>query len=162
MSDVCVVVMDAARARFFCLEGEAEPGVKSGPNLVEHDVLVNPEARLQGREKYADTKLFRAPSTGPTAAMHGHDDHQSRHDAEDERRFARRVADEVMKWADRQKASNLVLAAEVQMLGMLRQALPDTGHVGVQELPKDLSKLSAPELHDYLAREKLVPPRGRM
>lgn len=162
MSDVCVVVVDAARARFFSLEGKAEPGVKGGPDLVEHDVLVNSEARLQGREKYSDTKLFRAPSTGPTAAMHGHDDHQDRHDAEDERRFARRIADEAIKLADRQNASNLVLAAEVQMLGMLRQALPESSKIAVQELPKDLSKLSAHELHEYLAEENIVPPRKRM
>lgn len=159
MSEVCVVVIDAARARFFSLEGHAETGVKGGPDLVELEDLVNPNATLKDSDKYSDSKLFRAPGAGATAAMHGHDDSHARHDAEDERRFARRIADEAVKLADQQKASNLVLAAEGKMLGMLRQAMPQTTKFAVKELHKDLSKLSAHELHEYLAKENIVPPR---
>lgn len=157
MGNVCVVVADAARARFFSLEGSAERGVKGGPDLVEHEVLVNPEAMLQGKEKYSDNKSGRTQSAA--GVTHGHDDHRDRHEAEEERRFARRIAGEAMKLVDRQKASSLVLAAEVQLLGMLRQALPASSKVKVQELPKDLSKLTATELHQYLAGEKIVPAR---
>lgn len=157
MSDVCVVVADGARARFFSLEGAAEHGVKGGPDLVEHEVLVNPGAMLQGKEKYSDTTTGRTQSGA--GATHGLDDHRDRHDAEEERRFAQRIASEAMKLADRQKASSLVLAAEVQMLGMLRKAMPASSTVTVQELPKDLTKLSAHELHQYLASEKIVPAR---
>lgn len=162
MSDVCVVVMDAARARFFSLEGHAERGAKGGPDLVEHEALVNPNATLKDSEKYSDSKLFRAPSTGATAAMHGHDDSHARHDAEDNRRFARRIADEVVKLVDQQNASSLVLAAEGKMLGMLRQAMPQTTKFAVTELNKDLSKLSAHDLHAYLANENIVPARTNM
>lgn len=157
MSDVCVVVVDGARARFFSLEGEAEPGVKGGPDLVEHETLANTEATLPGREKYSDTKTGRTQSPG--GATHGFDDHRNRHDAENERRFAQLVASEAIRLADRQKASSLVLAAEVQMLGMLRQALPSSSKVTIRELAKNLTKLSAHDLHQYLAGENMVPAR---
>jgi protein required for attachment to host cells len=157
MSDVCVVIADGARARFFSLEAADFPEVQSGPTLVEHEGLSNADALLPGKEKYSDNKTGRNQSAAGIA--HGYDDHRDRHDAENERRFAQQIVEATLKLADAKQPRNLILAAEKQMLGMLRQALPSAPRIEIKELAKDLTKLSAHELHQYLAGEKMVPPR---
>ncbi len=155
MSDYVVVVADGARARFFSLE-EAPIG-EGGPNLIEHEDLVNPEAEMAGRELYTDEKSGRnkAPGGGPA---HGYDDHRERHNEEIEQRFAKNVAAEAVQRVKRHGAVKLILVADKRMLGMLRSALSPDGF-RVAEVPKDLSKLKPHALHEYLAGEKLIPAR---
>ena len=161
MSDYCVVTVDGVRARFFCLEPVGQPAVESGPNLVEHrDALINTELELSGRELWSDTK------TGSNAAngmAHGYYDHRNQHTEEFKRRFAKQVADEAVQIAQRQGAKKLIVAAEKQMLGYLRNVLhvsPKAGYE-VHELAKDLSRLSPQDLQGHLAAEGLVPLRQR-
>jgi len=161
MSDYCVVTVDGVRARFFYLEPVGQPAVESGPNLVEHrEALINTESELSGRELWSDTKTGRNAASG---MAHGYDDHRDQHAEEFKRRFAKQVADEAVQLAQRQGAKKLILAAEKQMLGYLRNALhvsPKAGYE-VHELAKDLSRLSPQELQGHLAAEGLVPPRQR-
>lgn len=162
MSDYCAVVTDAARARLFTLEPVEFPEVQSGPRLIEREAFVNPEKDLPESELFSTSKAGRnrAPQGGPS---HGYDDHRSQHTDEYERRFARVVADETMKLAQAHGARQVVLAAQPRMLGFLRQELDTLTRNGIEvrELAKDLSKLSATQVHDHLAKEKLLPPCKR-
>ena len=160
MNPYCVVVANGARARFFTLETAEFPGVESGPNLVEHDDIINPQQESLDRELWSDIKpgRTRAPNGGPT---HGYDDHRSQHLDEFERRFARSIAQESAQLAQTHKAKHIVLVAQKRMLGFLRSTLRPLLKAGVRvnELAKDLSKLPPQELHEHLAREQLIPPR---
>ncbi len=72
---------------------------------------------------------------------------------EEKRKLAHRVAD--LLEAERQKGSfdHLIIIAAPQMLGDLRQSLPDTvKSMIVEEIAKDLSKLSLHELKDTLPK----------
>ena len=161
MSDYCVVSMDGARARFFTLEPARQPAVESGPHLVEAgEDLVNPEAELRGGELWSDTDTGRNTSAG---MAHGYDDHRDQHVEEYRRRFAHRVAEQAVRFAQQNQAKSLVMVAEKQMLGLLRSELQLPAKAGfeVREVAKDLSRLSPEDLQGHLASEGLVPPRQR-
>ncbi len=163
MSDFCVVVADGAKARFFTLEAADVPEMQSGPTLVERDSLTHAEATMAGRDKYSEVKSGR--NVGASGA-HGYDDHRNNHDDEFDRRFAQKVAGEALKMASANRARQLIVAAEKQMLGVLRQAISVPAGAGfeLRELAKDLTKFSPNEIHSYLAGENILPaqrpPRG--
>lgn len=165
MPEYCVVVMNGARARFFTLEPSDAPTVEGGPNLKEHTDLVNPDHETQQTALWSDNKSGRnRTSGGGTAAggpAHGYDDHRTRHEDEFKRRFARAIAEEAARLVQSTKAENVVLAAQNRMLGILRPELDPLVKTGVQihDVAKDLSKMSAHEIHQHLANDKLVPPR---
>jgi protein required for attachment to host cells len=158
MADYCVVVSNGSRARFFTLEDVEFPEVQGGPNLREHKDLLNPEKELPGKELWSESKSGR--NQGGSGA-HGYDDHRDNHRDEYERRFARALAEQSAQFAQDHGAKHVVLVAEKQMLGFLRSALDPLLKAGIQvsELAKDYSKISPTELHQYLARENLVPER---
>jgi protein required for attachment to host cells len=146
MGNYCVVVASGAQARFFILEPAEFPELGIGPNLVERGELINPEKEIARRDLYTDSKTGRgrAPHGGPS---HGYDDHRSQHEDELERRFARKVLEKTM------------LIAPARMLGLLRQHLDIIRKRGmeVHGLAKDVTKFSPKQIHDYLAREQLLP-----
>lgn len=160
MSDYCVVLVDGGRARFFTLEPAEDTVAEGGPNLKEHEDLLNPEQEASGGELWSEVKSGRnrVPMGGQA---HGYDDHRDVHLDEYRRRFARSVAREATRLARENHSKNIVLAAQSKMLGLVRneldQALPPG--VAVRDIAKDISKLSPQEVHKYLAREHLVPPR---
>lgn len=158
MSDYCVVLVDGSRARLFSLEHPAQPEMESGPNLVEHEDLVNPEGRATEGSMWSDAKTGRnrAAAGGPA---HGYDDHRNNHQDEFGRRFARSVAAEVSKFVNAHKVGHVVMVAQSQMLGFLRPEFEGLARSGVKlsEFGKDLIKLSAKELHQHLANNDLLP-----
>jgi protein required for attachment to host cells len=160
MAHYCVVVTSGAHARFFTLKTLAAPVLESGHKLIECGELFNPEKDMPGRELYADPKSgrSRAPHGGPA---HGYDDHRSQHEDECDRRFASEVLKKAKGLARAEKASHVLLIAPARMLGCLRQDLDIILKEGmkVHELAKDISKLNSAEIHDYLAREGLLPGR---
>ena len=163
MHEHCVVTVDGTRARFFCLERPEVPDVASGPFLVEQsEALINTEVDMPGRELWTNAKSGRRPGGGNTAA-HGIDDHRDQHHEEFKRRFAKLIVEQALRLAERRKARELVLVAEKQMLGYLRNALqipPKAGFI-VKEVAKDLSRLSPLELQNHLAAEGLLPARHK-
>lgn len=163
MSDYCVVVCNGTRARLFTLEPVAIPEVESGPNLVEHKDLVNPEVDVPGKETWTDLKSGRntAPGAGPA---HGYDDHRDDHEDEFMRRFAEDVARQAAALVQKAQAKHLVMVASNRMLGFLRNALqlPPTSAVEVRELAKDLSKFSPLEIHEHLSEAGLLPARKKV
>jgi protein required for attachment to host cells len=161
MTDYCVVVMDGARARLFTLETAEFPEVQSSPKLVEQEDLVNPEKDLADRELFSSKSgRTRAPRG---SLSHGYDDHRAQHGDEFERRFARMVAGHTVRLAQESRVRCVVLAAQPRMLGFLRQEIGQLAKNGfdVREVAKDLSKLSSGQVHEHLAKERLLPPCKR-
>jgi len=160
MANYFVVVTSGAHARFFTLKTLAAPELESGHKLIERGELFNPEKDIPGRELYADPKSgrSRAPHGGPA---HGYDNHRSQHEDECDRRFASEVLKKAKGFARAEKARHVLLIAPARMLGCLRQDLEIILKEGmkVHELAKDISKLNSAEIHDYLAREGLLPGR---
>jgi protein required for attachment to host cells len=162
MANYCVVVTSGAHARFFTLKTSAAPVLESGPKLIERGELSNPEKEIPGRDLYAAPKSgrSRAPHGGPA---HGYDDHRSQHEDECDRRFASEVLKKANGVAKAEKARHVILIAPARMLGCLRQDLDIIRRQGIriQELAKDISKLNSTEIHDYVAKEGLLPARKR-
>ena len=159
MNQYCVVVANGSRARLFSLESAEFPELESGPNLVEIIGLTNPEKNVQNRELWSEVKTGRNRGS-KSGQAHGYDDHRSQHSDEYERRFASSIAEHTCKLMRRQNASNVVLVSQKRMLGFLRSALQaKLNGVARAELAKDLSKLNPRDLHDHLARERLIPER---
>jgi protein required for attachment to host cells len=160
MANYCIVVTSGAHARFFTLKTLAAPVLESPPKLIERGELFNPEKEIPGRDLYADPKSgrSRAPHGGPG---HSYDDHRSQHEDECDRRFASEVLKKADSFARAEKARHLVLIAPARMLGCLRQHLEIIVKQGmkVHEFAKDISKLNSAEIHDYLAKEGLLPAR---
>lgn len=159
MNEYCVVVANASRARFFSLESGDVPEVESGPHLVEHSDLVNPEATLPGREAWSDTRSGgnTAPGGGPS---HRYDDHREQHMREIGRRFARQVAGAALDMARRRGADCLVVVAADRMLGYLRPELDTPApRVEIREAAKDLTTLGPREILGHLVVAGVLPAR---
>lgn len=159
MSQFLVAVIDGSRARFFTLEQALVPEYESGPNLIEHQYLLNPANELPGKELWADVKTGR--NQGSASQAHGYDDRRQSHVEEFGRRFAHTVATEILGLIQTYQAQRVVLVAEPQILGVVREVLapllPKT--LQLQELAKDLCKLKPLELHKHLATKNLLPVR---
>lgn len=158
MNQYCVVVANGSRARFYTLEDADNPDIESSPNLVETMDLVNPE-NIHAGGQWSENKTGRN-RTANSGQAHGYDDHRSQHQEEYERRFANSIAEECKRLSTQKKASSVVLVSQKKMLGYLRNAIASRmSHFKPSELAKDLSKLSPHELHEHLAKEKLIPER---
>ncbi|MFA7387094.1 MAG: host attachment protein [Thiohalobacteraceae bacterium] len=160
MQHNCVVVAGGSRARFFTVEDVEYPEMESGPNLCEVNDLVNLEREAAGNELWTNNKSGRNRGGGGSPA-HGYDDHRTQHEDAFERRFARDIAREAERLLRTNSTRQLVLVAQKRVLGFLRNELDGLLKAGVEikELAKDLSKLPTLELHEHLARERLIPER---
>ena len=152
---ICIAIADASRARLFQLERTDDPdGVHE--TLEERTDLVNPARRLR------PAQLF---SSSPGAARagdlrFGFDDHRAEHLAKMDADFARDIAKAIAAQIDATRPKRLILCASPAMLGELRGVgdayrLPD---VSVDEMPRDLVKLTSALLRDQLASYGLLPP----
>lgn len=161
-----IVAVDGARARFITAEVVDDVDFEGNPRLLEHDNVVNPLGVLPARDVYSDRPSRKPSGAGPAGAGPASDDHRERHQAEDERRFARVVVDSALRFAREQGVSRVVLAAGPRSLGVLRQSFEGSGAGDVErvELPLDLSAKSLPQIRDVLVSRELLPapelPRG--
>jgi len=148
-----ILVAGGTRARFISVEVPADAELDGGPHLVEHDDLVNPDGDVPARVLFSD-RSGRAHG----AASHGLDDHRDQHQAEIERRFARRVVDATEQFRGGHGVQRLVIVAECQLLGKLRAELDPKRwrDVEVVELAEDLSRQSLRQIHATLAQQGLV------
>jgi protein required for attachment to host cells len=161
MSQFLVAVVNGTKARFLTLEPAEFPEYESGPNLVEHEGLFNFTNELQGQELWANSKTGR--NRGSSGQAHTYDDHRDSHVVEFERRFAHGIATKLFELAQVHQVSQLVLAAEPQILGLMREVLLPTlpKQFKLNELAKDLCQLKPNELHDYLADKGFLPPHQK-
>ncbi|HSM81248.1 MAG TPA: host attachment protein [Nodosilinea sp.] len=151
MTRFLVAVVDGAKAKFLTLEPVAAPEVESGPDLVERCELLN---------SAAETTEPASRSRGSGSRGHSYDDRRPNSLVEVERRFAQAIGSQLETLVSAHHLNSLVLVAEPQILGTLRDCL--TGSIGrltVQEVAKDLCRLSPRQLQDYLAQRSLLPTR---
>jgi protein required for attachment to host cells len=149
-----ILVAGGTRARFISVDVPADAELDGGPHLLEHDDLVNPDGDVPARVLFSD----RSGRAHGGAASHGLDDHRNQHQAEIERRFARRVIDAAEQFRKERGVQRLVIAAECQLLGTLRSELDPKRwrDVEVVELAEDLSHQSLRQIHAALAQQGLV------
>ena len=159
MTRFLVAVVNGAKARFLTLEPLDAPELESGPDLIERCDMVNPAFEMAGQDLWANVKTGR--NRGGGGQSHNYDDHRNNHLEEFGRRFAQDIVDEIDKLIAEHNLNTLILVAEPQILGTLRECLHSYNgrSVTIDELAKDLCRLKARQLHDYLAQKDLLPSR---
>ena len=159
MNQSVVAVIDGTKARLFILEASEFPEYESGPNLVEQECLTSAAKEMQGKDLWSSTKTGR--NRGSAGQAHGYDDHRENHISEFERSFAKEIASKTAALAQSHQAQQVLVVAEPQILGLLREVLSSQipKQLKVTELAKDLCKLKPLELHEYLAHRDLIPAR---
>jgi protein required for attachment to host cells len=75
--------------------------------------------------------------------------------------FARRIVAEVTGLVQSVHADRLIVCASPHMLGELRSAGDLPTDLAIEEMPRDLVKLTPPQLRDQLAEYNVLPPRPR-
>ncbi|MDJ0737242.1 MAG: host attachment protein [Nostocaceae cyanobacterium] len=162
MSEYIVAVINGATARFLTLEPVEFPEMGGGPNLIEREDLHTSAKELQGQDLWANVKTGRNRGTGSKA--HSYDDHRENHIVEFERRFAQEIANKIVDLTQVYQTQKLLLIAEPQILGLMREALASVlpKNIKTSELAKDLCQLKPNEIHDYLAKKDLVPAYKRL
>jgi protein required for attachment to host cells len=158
---VLVAAIDSSTARFLTLAPVSDPGLDPSPKLIEHQGLTLPEGELSGEELWSSTKTGR--NRGPQGQSHSYDDHRERHEIEFERHFGRSIVSQMNQLIEDHQIQEVLLIAAPQILGIMREAvasaLPNT--VKITDLHKDLTQLTAHEIHQYLAEKDLLPAPHR-
>jgi protein required for attachment to host cells len=159
MDHTLVTVLDGTRARFLTLEPAEFPELESGPNLIEQDALINETNEMQGQDLWSTAKTGRHKGTG--GQSHSYDDHRQNHRVEFERKFATQISAKIAELAQSHQSEQVVIAAEPQILGLMRETLSSTlpRHLKVDALAKDICQLKPQELHTYLASKGVLPTR---
>lgn len=156
MNRTCVVVADARLARFFGVEPVESPRVKA--RLVERLALANPDLRTLGASVTgrARTETNTNREAGPVHPMGAQ---RERHRVELEWRFGHEIARHAAAIARNWKEGRIVLIAEPQLLGLMREPLRNELPAGIElkELAKDYTQLSAAELRERLDLDRIVP-----
>jgi len=157
MGKFAVAVINGTQARFFTLDSTAISESESGPNLLEHECLVNSTKELHG-QLWSSIKTGR--NRGLNGQAHSYDDHRQNHEIEFEKRFARKICQVISNLIQIQQARHLIIVAEPQILGMMREAMRDSlyKNLNIREVAKDICNLKSELIHDYLAKKKLLPP----
>ena len=152
MNQYCVVVANGSQAKFFTLENSEFPELESSPTLVEATTITHPD--YISIQKYRPFHGQEGLSAGPTTVV------SENHIQDRNKKFLKTIAKEADKMNKDFNFSEMVLVSQKRLINDLRLAVTDkVKGVHTQELAKDLSKLGPRELHNYLAKEKLLPIR---
>lgn len=162
MSQFLVTVIDGTKAKFLTLEPANVPEYESGPNLIERDTLSSTAKEMSGQELWSSAKTGR--NRGVAGQSHSYDDHRQNHLIEFERRFAVAIAQKIINLLQVYQSHQLLLVAEPQILGLMREALMPIlpKNIKLSELAKDISHFKPNELHEYLASKELLPAQKRV
>jgi protein required for attachment to host cells len=162
MYRACIAVVDASRARLFTYERSSEvEGLKE--DLAEQHDLVNPARRLRPGQLFSEPR----PGLGRTGNLqYAIDDHRDAHIDAMDAEFSRAIITSLTGLLRGTQATRVIVCASPNMLGQLRDAglasMRET--LEVDEVPRDLVKLTPPQLRDQLASYGLLPakpPRGQ-
>jgi protein required for attachment to host cells len=155
MYRTCIAVVDASRARLFTLNRTSDvEGVHE--ELLERSDLVNLARRQRPSDLFSDTR----PGTNRTGDLsYSFDDHRDAHVRELDADFSRRVIAELLELIRSEGTQRLILCASPRMLGELRAAGPELhrGALVIEEIPRDLVKLTPAQLRDHLESYGLLP-----
>lgn len=148
MNNCCVVTADRRVARIYLREEAAE--LVSGSRLAEQAEVLNSENMARGHDA-PQTRSERNTSrqSGP---MHPYGDQRQQHRLEIDRRFARDVAGKAVSIVGSWRNGSLLVIAEPQMLGLLRDALDGrlAKEIELKELARDYTHLTPGKLHRLL------------
>jgi protein required for attachment to host cells len=166
MSDNAIIVIDAARARFFIERFEtrepARPGLpaRSGYQLDEERDLVNPATRLRDGERYSESRP--GSQRGPAGAPgHTTDDRRDAQVKAQDKAFAAEIASQVEGFCKECSAERLILVADPRMMGFLRPELESLSKKGIErrDLTKDLSRMRPTQIQKHLIKAGVLPWR---
>ena len=133
MKRACIAIVDAARARLYTYQ--QDPALP----LAEVADLTNPGRRMldDGRDARIDQLDLQ---------------------------FAKDIVAEIDRIVREGGYGNVIIVATPKMLGDLRKfdGVLHRADLVLDEIPRDLAKLTSPQLHDKLAELKLIPPRQRL
>ena len=163
MKRACIAIVDAARARLYTYDEQATDPTQQ---LREVKDLVNPGRRLKASEMFSEKPSMgqnpgRNTSGEPGSAKDDHrDDHIEMMDA----KFAKEIIAELDRIIQAEKFAQLIVVASPKMLGELRKAnrVLDRPGLTIDEIARDLTKLTQSQLHDHLAGLNLIPARERL
>lgn len=157
MGKFTVAVINGSQARFFTLDSAALSEHESGPDLLEHPGLANNNNELHGQELWANIKTGR--NRGSNGQAHSYDDRRQNHKIEFEKKFANKVSSAMLDLVQTYQAKHLIVVAEPQILGILRDSMTDNSfeNLDIHEVAKDICRLKSNQIHDYLAKKKLLP-----
>lgn len=155
MQALAIVVADSGRARLFTWKRDASDA--PGPTLRERADLVSLERRTPRAELWTDAR----PRGNPGVSGHGDpvDDHRDDHLDEVDRRFAAEVIAHLVVLTDEAACQRVALIAAPRFLGHLREhagALAKRG-LAVEEVARDLTRETGPELRDHLVKLGVLP-----
>jgi len=152
MYRVTIAIIDATRARLFQFVRTSDPeGVRD--QLTEVSDLADPARRLRPSELFSDSGALGRNTGGHGSSF---DDHREEHMARLDTDFVRSVAPEIERLAA--GADRLIICASPRMLGRLRELMKELPGLRIDELPRNLVKLTPPQIRDQLASYELLPP----
>lgn len=159
MNRTCIAVVDASRARLFTYERSNDvEGTKE--RFIEQRDLVNPSRRLRSSELFSDSR----PGSSRTGGLqYGLDDHRDAHIDAIDAEFSRLVIEQLVELLRSEHAHRVVLCASPRMLGELRERKDELQREAVQieELDRDLVKLTPAQLREHLSSYGLLPKPSR-
>lgn len=150
-----IAVVDATRARLFTYQSVVE--MQELASLHEESDLINVTRRRRPSELFSGSDRVRGP--GPRGFPY--DDHREAHIAQFDATFAREVAEQIAQVARAGGYVRLILIASASMIGEMRRVVRDRD-ITIDEVPRDLVKLTPAQLHDRLAELRLLPARERL
>lgn len=156
MQRVCIAIVDAARARIYSFQD-----VDDSQQLVEELDLVSAGRRAKDSEMFTESS---PGSRGSFGVRGGVDDHRDAQRDEMDSKFAAHVSREVERVAKERGLGHVIFVTAARMLGVVRPHLEVMRKHGfvVDELERDLSQLSAPQVQDHLAQLDMIEPRRRV
>jgi protein required for attachment to host cells len=160
MHRVCIALVDATRARLFTFDRVTE-GLETREELVERIDFANPQRRKRPSEVFSQT---RRGSSRTGDLQYAFDDHRDHHVSQLDDKFARMTMAALRELIDEHATRRVVICASPRVLGRLRAAAPGIlpGDIALDELPRDLVRLSSSEVRAELASRKLLPRAERI
>lgn len=157
MVKFAVAVINGTQARFFTLDSSQRSPYESSPKLMEQEGLSDSKKELSAQELWANTKT--GCNRGLKGQAHSYDDHRQNHQIEFEKKFASQISNELLKLMEVQEAKKLILVAEPQVLGLMREEMTDYAFtkLTITEVAKDICQFTVDQIHDYLANKNLLP-----
>ena len=159
MYRVCIALVDATRARLLTFERVAE-GTDAREELVERTEFVNAQRRKRPSEVFSETGAGSTRTGHLQYAFDGRDPHISQLDD----KFARMTMAGLRELIDECPTQRVVICASPRTLGRLRAAAPGLvpDDIALDELPRDLVKLSSVDVQSELASRGLLPHARRI
>jgi protein required for attachment to host cells len=159
MHRTCIAVVDASRARLLTLERSSDAeGLHE--SLVELRDFINPARRLTPADLLSDSP----GSSRSGTHQFGLDDHRDAHIDKLDAEFAQLVNDEVEALLRTTPAKRLIVCASPRMLGHLRAVRGKHSDLTIDDVARDLVKLTPTQLREHLSEQGLLPappPRTR-